>query len=65
MSEHKEDICPLCGAEIEYDGPYDFDDSGATLPWCCPVCGATGKAGYNFVFDKHYSVQDRDGKAVE
>ncbi len=66
MSKNHEDgICPCCGAEIEYVGAYDHDDDGATLDWTCPKCGASGKAGYTFVFDQHYCVQDGDGNPVE
>lgn len=65
MQNHQDDICPLCGAELEYDGAYDHDDDGATLDWHCPACGATGKAGYNLVFDQHYCVQNGNGNPVE
>lgn len=61
MLTHKDGICPLCGSDIEYEGAYDHDDDGATLDWTCPNCGATGKAGYTFVFDQHYKVQDANG----
>lgn len=65
MLKHKDGVCPLCGKEIEYDGYYIFDDDGATLKWECPSCGATGKAGFNWVFDQHYCIQDKDGNDVE
>ncbi len=65
MTKYEDGICPCCGAEIEYDGPYDHDDDGATLPFYCPKCGASGKAGYTFVFDGYYKVQDKDGNDVE
>lgn len=60
-----EDICPLCGAEIEYQGDQELDDSGSVVSWECPKCGATGKAGYNLVFDAHYQVCDANGNPVE
>lgn len=63
--ELRDDICPLCGEEVEFDGAYDHDDDGATLNWICPHCGATGKAGYSFAFTQHYCVQDGNGKPVE
>ncbi len=65
MTKYEDGICPCCGAEIEYDGPYDHDDDGATLPLYCPKCGASGKAGYTFVFDGYYKVQDKDGNDVK
>lgn len=65
MHSHKDGICPLCGSDIEYVGAYDHDDDGATLDWTCPNCGASGKAGYTFVFDQHYRVQDTNGNEVK
>lgn len=62
---HEDGICPLCGKEIEYMGAYEHDDDGATLAWQCPSCGASGKAGYTFVFDQHYCIQDGNGNPVE
>lgn len=58
VSKYKDGICPVCGKEIEYVGSYEHDDEGATLCFECPHCGATGKAGYNFVFDDYYCVQE-------
>lgn len=57
----EEGVCPMCGAEIKYDGPHEIDDDGGTVPWKCPNCGATGKEGYNRVFDQHYNVCDAEG----
>lgn len=65
VSHHEDGICPLCGKEIDYIGAYEHDDDGATLDWQCPSCGASGKAGYTFVFDKHYCIQDGNGNMVE
>lgn len=52
------------GNEIYKVGAYEHDD-GATLDWQCPKCGATGKAGYTFVFDRHSYVQDVGGNEVK
>lgn len=60
----KDDICPRCGAELEYDGEHEVDDSGYTIDWECPRCGATGKAGYTAVFDRHYKVRAADGDEI-
>lgn len=60
----EDDICPCCGAEIEYCSEHDPDDSGYTIDWECPECGTTGKAGYTAVFDRHYKVQDATGNDV-
>lgn len=60
-SADEEGVCPLCGAEIKYSGPHDIDDDGGTIPWECPNCEATGKEGYNRVFDQHYNVCDAAG----
>lgn len=65
MHSHKDGICPLCGSDIEYEGAYDHDDDGATLHWTCPNCGASGKAGYTFVFEQHYKVQNTNGNEVK
>lgn len=60
----EDDICPCCGAEIKYCGEHDPDDSGYTIDWECPECGATGKAGYTAVFARHYKVRDAIGHDV-
>ncbi|MCI9169324.1 MAG: hypothetical protein HFF42_00065 [Lawsonibacter sp.] len=57
-------ICPICGGELEYGDDEPLDDGGV-YEWTCPSCGATGKEGYDKVFDKHYSVHDGDGKPYE
>lgn len=51
-----EGICPVCGAEIDYCDSHEMTDDGGLIPWKCPSCGATGKEGYNRVFDQHYDV---------
>lgn len=61
----REGICPLCGAVVEYSGNEHLDDGGVH-PWECPECGATGKEGYDEVFDgQHYDVADADGNPVK
>lgn len=54
-------VCPICGGELEYENDVRTDDGGF-FEWKCPGCGATGKEGYNKVFDQHYDVRDGDGK---
>lgn len=56
----KEGICPICGGELEYEGDEPIDDGGV-YEWTCPSCGATGKEGYDKVFDRHYDVLDGEG----
>lgn len=57
----REGICPLCGASVEYEANEQMDDGGVHF-WSCPECGATGKEGYDGVFDgKHYDVEGGDG----
>lgn len=56
----EEGSCPICGGELEYEGDEPQDDGGV-YEWTCPGCGATGKEGYNKVFDRHYDVHDGDG----
>lgn len=60
----EEGICPICGGELEYGDDEPLDDGGV-YEWTCPSCGATGKEGYNKVFDKHYDVYDGDGNPYE
>lgn len=57
-------VCPVCGAEIEYEGDNEVDDDGTIVSWECPECGATGKTGYTSVFDRHYRVQDKNGNEI-
>lgn len=59
----EEGICPLCGSsELVYGAS---DALRSTRPWKCPRCGATGEAGYDEVFDRHYRVRTKSGKAPE
>lgn len=51
----EEGICPVCGGELEY-GNDNPTDNGGLIDWTCPDCGATGKEGYDKVFDRHYCV---------
>lgn len=65
MTEHQDGICPLCGGAIDYVGAYEHDDDGAMLDWQCLTCKASGKAGFNLVFDQHYHIQDGNGNDIE
>ena len=56
----EEGVCPVCGGELEYECDKPQDDGGF-YEWTCFDCGATGKEGYNKVFDRHYDVYDGDG----
>lgn len=53
-------ICPICGGQLEYIDNIRSDNGGFAV-WTCSVCGASGKGGYNEVFDQHYDVKDGDG----
>ncbi len=53
-------ICPICGGNLEYGTDEPIDDGGL-IEWTCLDCGATGKEGYDKVFDQHYNVYDADG----
>lgn len=57
-------ICPVCGAKIDSWGSTNVDDCGTMVSWKCLECGATGKAGYDSVFDHHYMVCDANGKEL-
>ena len=63
--QDKDGICPVCGAEIEYDGDEDDDgNGGGWWDWECPKCGASGRAGFDKVFDRHYNVVDKNGNPI-
>lgn len=59
-------ICPVCGHEVSYDySGTQSDDTGETVPWTCPACGASGKEGHDLVFDgHHYDVRDKFGRDI-
>lgn len=60
----EEGVCPQCGAQVEY-GEREAVDEGGAYFWQCPKCGATGREGYNEVFDgHHYCVRDKDGNPI-
>lgn len=60
----KEGVCPLCEGGIVY-GSFNLVDEGGTYDWTCSVCNATGKEGYDLVFDgHHYDVCRADGTEV-
>lgn len=55
-SAHKEGICPVCGGIITY-GSFELVDEGGMYFWDCGSCGASGREGYDLVFDgSHYGV---------
>ena len=61
----KEGVCPLCGGSVSY-GSFELVDEGGTYDWDCSGCGATGKEGYDLVFDgRHYDVCRADGTKVD
>ena len=60
-----EGICPVCGAKFDY-GCFDLVDEGGIYDWECPRCGATGKEGYDLIFDgNQYDVKLADGRPFE
>ncbi len=52
----QESVCPVCGAELTEYAAHEILDEGGVIPWTCSQCGATGKEGYDCVFDRHYNV---------
>ena len=62
--EDEDGICPICGGELELHDN-EIDDDGTICRWECQSCHATGKSGYNAVFDAHYDVRDSDGNPIE
>lgn len=61
----EEDVCPVCGAEVEYQGDRDIDyNDGTEVSWECPVCKAFGKALYHDTFLQHEAVMDGNGDCV-
>ena len=59
-----EGICPVCGAEVNYCDSHEIMDDGGLIPWECPSCKASGKEGYNRVFDQHYAVCSENGEPI-
>ena len=59
-----EGICPVCGNHIAY-GSFELQDEGGVYDWSCLCCGASGKEGYDLVFDSHYDVRTKAGDKVE
>lgn len=53
-------VCPICEGKLDYEDDIHTDDGGFYC-WKCCGCGATGKEGYDKVFDQHYDVVDGDG----
>ena len=61
-----EDICPICGSgNLKFQGEEDDYNGGSFNAWTCENCGATGKAGYDHVFDQHYDVVDPEDDAED
>lgn len=60
----QESVCPVCGAELTSYEEHDVLDEGGVIPWTCLRCGATGKEGYDQVFDRHYNVRFANGEPV-
>lgn len=61
----EEDVCPVCGAEVEYQGDREIDyNDGTEVSWECPVCKAFGKALYHDTFLQHETVMDGNGDCV-
>lgn len=61
-----EDICPVCGAELEPNGDMDSDGNGGlTMTWYCPHCGASGSSDYDGRFLNHRDVVDKDGTPID
>lgn len=56
--EDKEDVCPVCGAELPNATP------GKAHFWTCPECGSTGLASYGKRFIGHTNVLDADGMSA-
>ena len=57
----EEGICPVCGSQISY-GSFELIDEGGVYHWDCHSCGASGKEGYDLIFDgRQYDVQLADG----
>lgn len=52
-----EDICPLCGGELNWAGDRDLQDDGAVASWSCPSCGAHGMAGWNLAFEGYFNIE--------
>lgn len=63
-AQDKAGICPVCGAEIEYTDGREDQDEGGFWAWECPACGATGREGFDRVFDRHYDVKDKNGNQI-
>ena len=58
---YKEGVCPVCGGIILY-GSFDLVDEGGVYHWDCGSCGASGREGYDLVWDGcHYDVELADG----
>lgn len=65
MKQQYENICPLCGHELKFQGDQEIVDEVTECSWDCPHCKASGIQVNNIVFDFHADVVDGDGKAVD
>lgn len=62
--EDQAGVCPVCGGELRYTDNEQMDNGGV-YHWICEECGATGKEGYDEVFDGHYyEVRGADGNEI-
>lgn len=60
----RDGTCPVCGGKIEFTDNIQMDNGGVYL-WECSSCGASGKQGYDEVFDgHHYDVRDAEGNSI-
>lgn len=58
MQSGRENTCPVCGAEGEFEyGALEVNDAGIYYPFKCTVCGAEGKEHYSLNFI-HCEVED-------
>lgn len=54
-------VCPVCFGAIQHSDIRSMDDARHSIPWNCPICGATGTEVHNCTFDRHYNVCYADG----
>lgn len=62
--EENGDNCPICGAELAFEGDQEIQDDGTLVSWHCPRCGATGTQSNDIKFAEHLDVCDRDGNKI-
>lgn len=60
MKKIEEGICPICGADIDYEGSF-FEDDQVGMDWTCPECDAEGTEWYDLQFSTStVSGEDED-----